>query len=140
MEAALRQMLCDRQREVTEMQVKLNVNEERVKHLRNRLQLVMGRGVDHLSLPELQDLEDTLGQALERIRQVKKDKIEAQRRSNSTDRHESLLCVVCLSSDKSVLCLPCRHLCLCLSCSEHAQMTRCPICREFIDEKISVFA
>lgn len=61
-----------------------------------------------------------------------RDKIELQK--------EQRLCVICQEVDKSVVLLPCRHLCLCSSCSSHEDLKLCPLCREVIAHKISVFA
>jgi len=36
-------------------------------------------------------------------------------------------CVICLSDDKQVTLLPCRHMCVCLVCLR--QIDKCPICR-----------
>mmetsp|Transcript_2716 Transcript_2716/g.3810 ORF Transcript_2716/g.3810 Transcript_2716/m.3810 type:complete len:201 (+) Transcript_2716:45-647(+) len=49
-------------------------------------------------------------------------------------------CVVCQDEFKTVVLLPCRHLCLCLSCS-HAviQKGNCPLCRTAIKDSLSVF-
>ena len=42
-------------------------------------------------------------------------------------------CVICLDERKSVLLLPCSHLCVCEGCADRsfagAQMDRCPLCR-----------
>ncbi|KAJ1403709.1 hypothetical protein B484DRAFT_338341 [Ochromonadaceae sp. CCMP2298] len=50
------------------------------------------------------------------------------------------MCVICCEKEKSVVLLPCRHLCLCDTCSTHDQLVICPLCREPIVHKISVFA
>ncbi|RKP18840.1 hypothetical protein ROZALSC1DRAFT_22837 [Rozella allomycis CSF55] len=40
-------------------------------------------------------------------------------------------CIICMSEEKSVIVLPCRHLCLCGDCAEQlrSQSHKCPICR-----------
>jgi len=40
-------------------------------------------------------------------------------------------CVICLTDQRHVLLLPCRHLCLCNICAENLkfQSANCPICR-----------
>ena len=40
------------------------------------------------------------------------------------------LCVVCLSTARSIVMIPCGHLAVCQSCCERFQ--QCPICRSFI--------
>ena len=46
-------------------------------------------------------------------------------------------CVICMAQRRSVLLLPCKHLCVCSTCS--ASVTACPLCRETISSKTSVF-
>lgn len=48
---------------------------------------------------------------------------------------EEHCCVICSELQKSVLFLPCRHLCTCESCSNQVQL--CPICRANIVEKVT---
>ena len=40
-------------------------------------------------------------------------------------------CVVCYSTSKDTVVLPCRHMCLCIDCSQIVRMqtNKCPICR-----------
>ncbi|XP_052093047.1 uncharacterized protein LOC127729329 [Mytilus californianus] len=58
---------------------------------------------------------------------------------------EKLKCVVCQDNDKSVLILPCRHLCLCLSCGNTIARLRnvdrrvCPLCRKRIETIMNVY-
>lgn len=42
--------------------------------------------------------------------------------------------------EKTVLLLPCRHLCLCQRCSSGGDMSTCPLCRRDIYERLDVFA
>lgn len=53
----------------------------------------------------------------------------------------TLSCVVCLDRKKTVVVLPCRHLCLCRPCSRELQnfQSSCPLCREEIDEIIDTY-
>ena len=75
----------------------------------------------------------------ERLKQVEKEK----RRQNKKDEIQSE-CVVCQDSVKSVVLLPCRHLCLCMGCLE-VFMRRmryqriCPLCRERIENYMQVY-
>lgn len=47
---------------------------------------------------------------------------------------EEQACIVCSELAKTVLFLPCRHLCTCENCA--AQLSLCPICRAVISEKV----
>ena len=49
------------------------------------------------------------------------------------------LCVVCQDREKSVILMPCRHMCLCRECSNHSTLNSCPKCRSIIARRISVF-
>lgn len=48
-----------------------------------------------------------------------------------TNNSSESTCVICLTDNRNVLLLPCRHLCLCGTCAENLkyQSANCPICR-----------
>jgi len=78
-------------------------------------------------------LEKTLEQSLSIVSNTKMAKERAD--------EEIKYCCVCLERKKSVLILPCKHLCLCHHCSvtKAKHIASCPICRADVEEKISVF-
>jgi len=45
-------------------------------------------------------------------------------------------CVICLSEEKQVFLLPCRHLCVCKGCLVH--IDKCPVCRANFEEYIQI--
>ena len=70
--------------------------------------------------------------------------------------------MICKEQEKSIVLLPCKHLCLCTDCSQHIgggsgstgrssaprsrtgtgagnRLTHCPLCREIIIDKISIY-
>lgn len=47
-----------------------------------------------------------------------------------------LPCIICESSLRTILFLPCKHCTACVGCA--AQVNKCPICRKLIVEKISI--
>lgn len=51
-------------------------------------------------------------------------------------------CVICQDQLKSVVLLPCRHLCLCLDCYKQLRRYRreCPMCRQPYEHSIQVYA
>ena len=53
---------------------------------------------------------------------------------------EQRLCVICQEKEKSVVLLPCRHMCSCDNCSDGSKIQCCPLCRHPIAHKISVYA
>eukprot|EP01147_Barroeca_monosierra_P010865 gene10865-2940_t len=55
---------------------------------------------------------------------------------------EENLCVICLSDPKSMLCYPCGHLCMCMTCAAEFQKQttlRCPVCRGTVNNIIRIF-
>ncbi|UJR08339.1 hypothetical protein I4U23_012610 [Adineta vaga] len=51
--------------------------------------------------------------------------------------NDSCLCIICLNERKTVVLLPCRHLCVCVCCSK--KLSTCPICRNEIENLLEVF-
>lgn len=80
------------------------------------------------TLQELQVFERQVKHILEKIENAKQY------------LEEEKLCVICRESPKEVLFMPCRHLCVCKDCGHREELERCPLCREVIAERISVFS
>jgi hypothetical protein len=52
----------------------------------------------------------------------------------------ALMCVICMSEEKSIACVPCGHKCLCEGCGNHdIAGDTCPMCRETIGMFMRVF-
>ena len=69
---------------------------------------------------------------------------QTQKRTAACKKHvpafsvtNSEKCSICISDDRTVLFLPCRHLVTCKKCSE--RVSRCPICRTCISQKMHVY-
>lgn len=95
------------------------------------------------TMDDLKQWERSLEDTLMRVRSAKEEKaVELQKRLDRQveEQQELKLCVICLASDKSILCLPCRHLCMCASCSLREEVSKCPMCRLPIEETIQVYA
>lgn len=58
------------------------------------------------------------------------------------ETNEKNLCVICYDQPKSVVLLPCRHLCLCRNCLSKLKIYRreCPMCRETFRQAIQVYS
>jgi hypothetical protein len=55
----------------------------------------------------------------------------------SVARVDSRPCVVCLSDERSVVLMPCRHLCCCADCA--SVLEACPLCRTRVGWRLDVF-
>ena len=49
-------------------------------------------------------------------------------------------CVVCYEANKDTVVLPCRHMCLCINCSQIVRMqtNKCPICRTTVSSFLHI--
>jgi RING finger protein 26 len=60
--------------------------------------------------------------------------------TNSSNEHNS--CCICKENPKSMLLLPCRHICLCEECGENfhnGRLENCPVCRQMIRDILRVY-
>eukprot|EP01038_Epipyxis_sp_PR26KG_P010099 gene10099-13575_t len=124
--------------ELTSLSMQVNELQECNQSLDNQINKLSGQTdvVETLNLEECEELERILKFSIENVEKRKaiiiRDKIDSQK--------EQRLCVICQEKEKSVVLLPCRHLCLCDNCSQHSQLSHCPLCREKIAHKIGVFS
>ena len=55
-------------------------------------------------------------------------------------KNENDMCCICLMNKKCVVLFPCKHLCICNSCSNHqALRSSCPLCKCDISSKLRVY-
>lgn len=74
----------------------------------------------------------------EETKRRKVDEDESKRTDPmTTDQDTGGQCIICWTEAKSVLFLPCKHLCSCKTCSDKTE--ECPLCRTAIQEKTQVF-
>lgn len=52
----------------------------------------------------------------------------------------SSTCCICCEGGREILLLPCKHLCVCEPCARVAVLSRCPMCRETVQQTIKVFS
>eukprot|EP00639_Heterosigma_akashiwo_P018077 CAMPEP_0206386736 /NCGR_PEP_ID=MMETSP0294-20121207/16134_1 /ASSEMBLY_ACC=CAM_ASM_000327 /TAXON_ID=39354 /ORGANISM="Heterosigma akashiwo, Strain CCMP2393" /LENGTH=501 /DNA_ID=CAMNT_0053837867 /DNA_START=146 /DNA_END=1652 /DNA_ORIENTATION=+ len=100
-----------------------------------QLARLTGQRLDQMTLAETDCLEQELQGYVSATRHHKEQLLRAQVETAAA----SSLCVICQENVKSVLILPCRHLCLCQGCSENDELRTCPLCRENIKSKIQTF-
>ena len=89
-----------------------------------------------LTLEELDSVETKLREALNTISEAKETHMRRRLEQQDTEK----ACVVCMEGNKTVLLLPCKHLCVCSGCSDRVELTHCPLCRIAIASKIKTFA
>ena len=93
---------------------------------------VTGEYLAQKSIEEIEKLEELLRRVLDQAITTKMNKLSEQA--------EIRACVICQVEPKTVLLMPCRHLCVCKDCSRNPQLLVCPLCRKHITEKIDVFS
>ena len=99
------------------------------------------------------DWETNLESALLKIRSAKSEVISLYKQRNDSpygvaqEEGGNNLCCICREVTKSILLLPCRHLCVCEDCGERCyghnadrRQVRCPVCRTSVLDMIRVFS
>ena len=84
------------------------------------------------SIEEIEIIEERIRVSLDRVIAAKMNKLSRQVENRS--------CVICQVEPKTVLLMPCRHLCVCKDCSKNHQLLLCPLCRKKITDKIFVYS
>jgi len=70
---------------------------------------------------------------------VRRGKEQCIRLQSNVCPEEVSFCCVCLERPRSVLMVPCNHLCLCEFCSTDA-IRQCPICRNDLENRLRIFS
>lgn len=122
-ETRLTEAIEDRSRIVTQLQ-ELQDQLDRLKAVPSFLREIK-------SVAVCQQLQEELQSSLQRVEARKLELLRLDQ--------ESRFCVICQERDRSIVLIPCRHLCLCATCSERADLSRCPICRANIQSKLEIF-
>lgn len=88
-----------------------------------------------LRLDDLEKVERRIEQGLKCVRRF----IQAASNERQPRIGQEEACVVCLTTRKTVLLLPCRHLCLCVDCSKVVSTETCPLCFQAVDMAMEIF-
>lgn len=77
-----------------------------------------------------------------RLSPIKEDYTSPNANGSSKTTDPYHLCVICQDKPKSIVLLPCRHLCLCQECFRQLRRYRreCPMCRQQYEHSIQVYA
>ncbi|CAF4665421.1 unnamed protein product [Rotaria sp. Silwood1] len=73
----------------------------------------------------------------ERDAQKNKKITNVNDQSQSNDSQSSNLCVLCITEEKNLACIPCGHMSTCVACGHSLRL--CPICRREIDAFIRIY-
>ena len=57
---------------------------------------------------------------------------------NFQEEKDEKLCAICQDKVKTILLLPCQHLCLCKKCFDKKRWGQCPICRQGVESSMEV--
>ena len=98
---------------------------------------------DDEQLPSISAMREYSDKSFEKLRlednkYTYKKKI-ARSNDDKKEINDDHLCVVCLEEEKTIVYLPCFHMCTCKKCGMKDSLTKCPICRSSIDCKEKVF-
>lgn len=92
-----------------------------------------------LRLKDLQKVEKRMEQGLTCVRRCIEAVSDTKPPLSPPHRvSEDDACVICLTTRKTVLLLPCRHLCLCVDCSKVAAVATCPLCLLNVDVAMEI--
>jgi len=112
-----------------------NANAAADKSANSRSQL----DVDITSLATVIDCEKLEKELQNKLIQVEKRRDFVSKQTADAQLADRL-CVICCEGQKSVVLLPCRHMCLCDVCGHMDRIDTCPLCRVKITNKLSVFS
>ena len=136
-ESAAKAVSLNTERAILTLEKKCNNLQTERDDARRRIEEILdGTDISSKSMTELEDIEIRLKKALHNVVEQKKKAV----RNKLAEEEEKRNCVVCQVETKSVLLMPCRHLCVCKECSTKHELERCPLCRVHVTQKIDVYS
>lgn len=106
-----------------------------IENQKQRIQLLQGEVSTVSSVSSLEEVRSLIQQQRTTITALEKQEAKLIR-----DLPNQKFCVICKEVEKSVVLLPCRHMCLCEACSRIEKLTTCPMCRKGIESRMNIFA
>jgi hypothetical protein len=93
---------------------------------------------------EIQNLHDQLEAVMQIKKALNAENLELQRRLEAKETEESetakkATCVICMDNLANTVCLPCKHLAMCMDCAYLDKSSLCPICRKTVVEKMQIY-
>jgi len=97
---------------------------------------------------ELASVSTDLEAVLSKLKAAKEEMTRQQQQLEDTHNNSSgsNVCCICLDAPKSILVMPCRHLCVCVGCSRGGSgsaarpLRLCPVCRTHVTECLQVYS
>jgi len=90
----------------------------------------------HPDLREQRDIPDEVSTFVI-LPEIEEDIIIAVKKKTESFGTKPKRCVVCYNAKAEILIMKCRHLCICGDCSK--RVTKCPLCRSNIENRLKVF-
>ena len=82
-------------------------------------------------------------QNCEKVKETEKLHLKSKKlkeiNSNYKKEKDQRLCPVCQDQERTILLLPCQHMCLCKQCLKKKKWKQCPICRQVIQSTKEIY-
>jgi len=90
---------------------------------------------------EIQNLHDQLEAVMQIKQALNTENLELQRRLEAKHDKDSkqATCVVCMDNLANTVCMPCKHLAICMDCAQEKTLVLCPICRKPITDRMQIY-
>ncbi|GBG34151.1 E3 ubiquitin-protein ligase RNF26 [Hondaea fermentalgiana] len=92
---------------------------------------------DLASTADSDELQQLMATLLHTARLVRREK-DTRMNDQLSALADVVKCVICQDHARSVVFMPCRHLCVCPSCRKQLQRNECPMCRARIESSVNV--
>ncbi|GAM28764.1 hypothetical protein SAMD00019534_119400, partial [Acytostelium subglobosum LB1] len=123
-----------------EYEQKVEQSTKKLESVELRYQQLSGNRLEGLDIEALSNLEEVHQRGIQKLSAIKQE--EWKKQLNILKKEKELLqdqnnCIICTERPPNTVLMPCRHSSLCSKCSN--VLTRCPVCRTNIEERIETF-